>query len=270
MGLARSRWLLAAVCLVVAAEHVRADGEQVAEAKVCDAAAARRTITEPDAYVRVLHCTFKGRRPRVAGLMARVLRGKSDKDFETLSEDRDRKIVFLMGSDGLESLVGATNDEILAKIGYTAAYVARLQREGYHFKLVVFKTGPDIGQLATWDHVVELVASTYPDIAAKVTAALPRLKRTTFSAIEKQAPTRFAVVDRAGRDHDDYVDEVRLQTSDGALWQVRAFLYYRIRVTELYAGDGVTRTAARQKGLKEYVALNRPIRDLDGARLLDL
>jgi hypothetical protein len=270
MSFAGPRWLLALLCIVVAVQHARADAGHVAEPTVCDAAAGRKTITEPDAYVRVLHCTFEGRRPKVGGLMARVLKGKSDTDFETLSEDRDRKIVFLMGSDGLERLVGATNDQILAKIGYTADYVARLEREGYRFKLVVFKSGPDSGQLATWEHVVELVVSTYPDIAAKVTAALPRLKRTSFARIEKQAPSRFAIVDSVGRDHEDYVDEGRLKTLDGALWQVRAFLYYRIRLTELYAGDGITRTVDRKKHLKEYIAPNKAIRDLLGARTVDL
>lgn len=252
--------LLASLCVVVAAQHARA------EPTVCDATA---TITDPDAYVRALHCTFR-QTPRVRGLMGRVLKGKGEHDFETLSDDRDRKIVFLMGSDGLEGLIGSTDAQILAKIGYTAEYVARLEHEGYRFKLVVFRSGPDGGQLATWDHVVELVASAYPDVAAKIKAALPRLKRTSFSEIERQAPSRFAAVDRVGGEHADYIDDKRLQRSDGALWRVRAFLYYRVRLTELYAGDGVTRTADGKKGLEEYIAPNKPIRDLGGARLVDL
>jgi hypothetical protein len=202
--------------------------------------------------------------------MGRVLKGKADDDFETLSDDRDRKIVFLMGSDGLEGLLGLSNDQILAKIGYTTEYVARLEHDGYRFKLVVFKSGLDARQLATWDHVVELVASAYPDIAAKVTAALPRLKRTSFREIEQLAPSPFAAIDRVGREHADYIDERRLRSSDGALWRIRAFLYYRIRLLELFAGDGVTRTGDGKRGLKEYIAPNQPIRDLGGARLIDL
>jgi hypothetical protein len=202
--------------------------------------------------------------------MGRVLKGKDDGAFETLSDDRDRKIVFLLGSDGLESFVGSSRDEILAKIGYTTDYIARLAHDGYRFKLVVFKSGPDADQLATWDHVVDLVARTYPDVAAKITAALPRLERASFSEIEHQAPSRFAAVDKAGRDHADYIDEQRLRASDGAPWRVRAFLYYRVRVMELFAGDGITRTADGKRGLKEYVARNKPIRDLAGARLVDL
>jgi hypothetical protein len=268
MSFAGPRWLLTSLCFVVAAQHARADPGHAAESTVCDATSGHAAITDADAYVRALHCTFKGASPRVSGLMGRVLKGKGDNDFETLSDDRDRKIVFLMGSDGLEGLVGLSNDQILAKIGYTAEYVARLEHDGYRFKLVVFKSGA--GQLATWDHVVKLVASAYPDIAAKIRAALPRLKRMSFSEIEQDAPTRFAAVDRVGREHADYIDEQRLQTSDGALWQVRAFLYYRIRLTELYAGDGITRTADGKKGLKEYIAPNKPIRDLGGALLIDL
>jgi len=139
MRCAGPRWLL---CVVIFAHHARADSGHP-----CDATSAHATITDPDAYVRVLHCTFKGGSPRVRGLMGRVLKGKSDGDFETLSDDRDRKIVFVMGSDGLEGLVGSSNDQILTRIGYTAEYVARLQHDGYRFKLVVFSG--DAGQLAT-------------------------------------------------------------------------------------------------------------------------
>jgi hypothetical protein len=263
MSVARSRWLLTSLCFAFAIQHARAES-------VCDAKAARETITDAAAYVRVLHCTFESGRPKVRGLMARVLKGKSDGDFETLSNDRDRKIVFVMGSDGLESLVGSSNEQILDKIGYTSEYVARLAHDGYRFKLVVFKSGSDTGQLATWDRVAKLVASTYPDIAKKLGAALPRLKRTSFAKIEQQAPSRFADVDRIGSEHADYVDEQRLKTSDGALWRVRAFLYYRIRVMELYAGDGVTRTVDGKKGVKEYIAPNKAIVDLAGAQVIDL
>lgn len=270
MSFAAPRCLLTSLCFVLAVQPARADAGHAAESTGCDATSGHATITDPDAYVRVLHCTFKGASPRVSGLMGRVVKGKGDGDFETLSEDRGRKIVFLMGSDGLEGLFGLSNDQILAKIGYTNEYVARLEDEGYRFKLVVFKSGSDAEQLATWEHVVELVTGAYPDIAAKIKAALPRLKRTSFSEIEQQAPSRFAAVDRVGHDRADYIDEQRLQTSDGALWQVRAFLYYRIRLTELYAGDGTTRTADGKKGLKEYIAPNKPIRDLGGARLIDL
>lgn len=226
------------------------------------------TITHSDDYVRILHGNTTA--VRVRGLMGRVLKGKSDADFETLSDDRDRKIVFLLGGDGLVSLVGATTDEILAKVGYTREYIARLAHDGYRFKLVVFESTPGAEQLATWDHVVDLVARTYPGIGRRIEAALPHLQRTSFAEIERQAPTRFSDVDKVGRDHADYVDEQRLRASDGPLWRVRGFLYYRVRVMELFAGDGVTRTADGTRGLKEYIGRNMPIRELPGARLVDL
>ncbi|HLD75813.1 MAG TPA: hypothetical protein VI874_02250, partial [Candidatus Norongarragalinales archaeon] len=44
----------------------------------------------------------------VSGLCGRIIRGKKAGDFETLTDDPDRKLVMLMGPDGLETLLGKT------------------------------------------------------------------------------------------------------------------------------------------------------------------
>ncbi len=52
-------------------------------------------------------------------IMGKITRGKIPKDFRTLTHDPDRKIVMLMGADGLESLLGNSGQDLLVEIGYT-------------------------------------------------------------------------------------------------------------------------------------------------------
>ncbi|HLD99297.1 MAG: hypothetical protein A2428_16965 [Bdellovibrionales bacterium RIFOXYC1_FULL_54_43] len=237
---------------------------------VCDVSQARQIIATPEEYLKVLRCPEKAGKIQIKGLVGRVLKGKAASEFDTLSNDPTRKLIFLMGSDGLEGLVGMNNDQIFTKIGYTSDYIKRLKNEGYKFKLVVFKSQGDDGKLATWNNVGQLVAKLYPGVASKIKTAMPRLKNTSFSRIEQQAPSKFSAVDKVGKSHPDYVDEVRLEKSEGKLWEVRGFLFYKARLMDLYAGDGFTRDVKGNKGLKEYIVSNKPVKELPSAALTDL
>ncbi len=195
-------------------------------------------------------------------LVGRVLKGKTDQDFLSLSNDPDRKIVFLMGADGLKALSGSPREQILEKIGYTHDYVARLKGEGHRFKLVTFSAASATALPGTWENVIALAAQAYPPVAVKIKARLQELKDTPFEKIQAQASAPFATVDQAGRAHPDFIDEKALEKRPGSLWEVRAFLYYRLRLMDLYAGDGWTRTPDGSKGMQEYVVLNRPLAQL--------
>ena len=65
----------------------------------------------------------KGQRKLVSGLCGRIIRGKKTEDFTTLTDDPLRKIVMLMGSDGLENILGKTGYEMLTEIGYEKSYI---------------------------------------------------------------------------------------------------------------------------------------------------
>lgn len=227
-------------------------------------------ISDPARYVGIFHCGNLVGKVQARALVGRVLKGKADADFETLSYDASRKLVFLMGEDGLAGLAGLGNDAILEKIGYTKEYIDRLKKEGTHFKLVVFRARGEAGLPAEWDNVARLATKAYPDLAPKIARALPELKRRSFRELEAQAPTKFAAVDAIGASHPEYIDEKKLAAREGKPWEVRAFLYYRARLMELYAGDGYTRTPDGKKGLREYVVLNQAVRSLPDAAVGEL
>ena len=230
----------------------------------------RVSFADPKDYVAALGCKRRLEQVRVRGLFGRVLKGKTPEDFISLSNDPLRKIIFFMGNDGLEGLLGLDNRQILTKIGYTEEYIQRLKDTGYSFKLVVFQEHGDDALPATWDNVASLVQKHYSSVAPKVQARLTDLKAKKFAEIEAEAPSRFAEVDKIGKSRPDYMDAARLERGQGLLWEVRAFLYYQLRLMELFSGDGLTRTSDGSSGLREYIGANRPIASLKNPAVLDL
>ena len=207
----------------------------------------------------------------VTNLFARVLRGKTDSDFEGLSDDPQRKIIFLMDSTGLEGLLGKTStNEILQQIGYTPEYIQTLQQSNTKYKLVVFQHSSKT-LLATWENIAALIREAYGnEIGRIVERQINFLKKKSFKEIESEAPTIFSVVNKRGPSDPEYMTEGRLLASQGELWKVRSFLYHRLRLTELFTGDGSTLQSDGKTGNSEYVILNTKVQNLKDVVVIPL
>lgn len=205
----------------------------------------------------------------ITGLCGRILRGKTDKDFETLSDDPNRLIIMLMGGDGLEELLGKTGYEALITIGYMRDYIEYKLTQGVHFKLVIFKEG-EIAKLATWDNTLYLISQIYPKIRKKIYKQLPLLKNTPFSEIERKAGFKFDEIDKFGPKDKRFMTYKRFKKSKGTLEDVRVFLHHTIHLRELFAGDGFTYNEEGKRGLREYIAPNRKLKELGDYSLIDI
>jgi len=203
-------------------------------------------------------------------MVARVLRGKTDADFKSLSDDPNRKLIFLIGEDGLAAFNGLSDREKLEKIGYTNDYVQHLKREGYKFKLAIFSQASDAAVTSTWPNTVALAERLYPSVATKLEKQLPNLEKVPFQEIQAQAPRKFAQANIEGPKSVDFIDLARLEKSEGKLWQVRAFLYHEAHLTDLYSGDGFTKLENGERGLKEYIGINKDLSALSDVTLVDL
>jgi nicotinamidase-related amidase len=215
---------------------------------------------------------YGGTRPssNVTGLAGRIIRGTKPADFETLSDDPTRKLVMLMGPDGLQKLIGKTGYEMLIEIGYEKDYIIRKVRdEGCKFKLVVFGEGGP-AKFATWGNVVDAVSVVYPDIAPKLRKRLSELQSTTFDAIERVAGFDFSAVDAVGPTDLRYMTTERFRAAAGTLVDARAFLYFTVHLRELYTGNGYTQTANGQRGMMEYIVPNLPLDQLGEYEIVDL
>lgn len=173
----------------------------------------------------------RGERPSLSlpGVCGRVLRGLSERDFLTLSDDPLRRVVFMLDETALVDLVGRTGADMLARIGYTPAEVRALLARGTRFRLVILPAADMVP--ATWANVLALVASVYPEWAGRLTAARPLLETLPYAEVMRQG---------------------------GVAAEVRAFLERTLHLNPLFTGDGHTCCDGRAV-YPEYVCLNRPL-----------
>lgn len=170
-------------------------------------------------------------------IMGKITRGKIPKDFQTLTHERDRKIVMLMGADGLESLLGKSGQDLLVEIGYTQDHIDHLISEGYKFKLVIFEPSQSC-LLATWDNAAQLASEIYPKVKQKIYQKLDDIKKTPFSEIEKESGLNWGKIDKIGDNDPNFMTYNRFKRSKGSLSDVRAFFYFTLHFRELFSGDG--------------------------------
>jgi hypothetical protein len=207
----------------------------------------------------------------IAGLTGRIIRGKKTEDFETLTNDPKRKLVMLMGGDGLASICGKKTLDALVLIGYTKDYIQHRVSEGYQFKLVIFKESNNI-LLATWDNVLEMVGRVYgKDVAIKVGNRLLDMKNLHFSAIQDMNKSfDLEEIYREGSSSPRYMTAETFEKSQGTAFDVRAFLYHAVHLSKLFSGDGYTYDEQGKRGLKEYIVPNKKLEDLGTHVVIDL
>lgn len=203
------------------------------------------------------------------GLLGRVIRGKTPKDFETLSDDPDRRLILLTDPQGLSSIVGKSAFSILIAIGWEPGYAIQKVTDGFKVKLVVCKEG-GLAQLATWDGVMTVLERAYPEISDRIRRWLPQLKRTKFDDIETRYGCDMSAVDHDGKTHPKFMTLERYLKADDNLENARAFLYFTVHLREQYAGDGYTYDDKGNRGMPEYMAPNCKISELLDGQVVDL
>lgn len=202
------------------------------------------------------------------GLSGRVMRGKTAEHFEYLNADLNRKLVFIIGEEGLSVMKEMNGYEMLMSIGYTSEHIEYLVMQENNFKLLVF---PSLQcHLATWDNILQLASEIYPEIAKDLQKHKQALKTLPFEAFEEALGYKFCDIEKSGRTHPGYMTYERYYHSSRTLVDTRAFLYFTLSLRELFSGDGYTYDFEGNRGLNEYVILNRKIFELNGAMLLDI
>lgn len=203
------------------------------------------------------------------GMFGRILRGKHEQHFETWNLDPNRKLIFLVGEDGLAELQGKTGYEMLLAIGYPIEYIEYLLNTGFRFKLVLFTNEAPIA-LATWDNTLALAAEVYPEIADDLFRHKEALKNVEFEEYERVAGYRFRDIDKIGHGDERYMTYERYHQSSRSLLETRSFLYFAVRLNELYGGDGYTYDDEGNRGLREYISIANVLKELKDFLLFDI
>lgn len=205
---------------------------------------------------------------QLTGLAARVIRGKQPADFETFTDDPSRKLVFFVGPDGLQKLIGKNGYRTMIALGYERDYLKGKILDGTKFKLVIVPEGK-VAKLATWDNVIDLVEEVYPGSATLIEQHREALKNTPFDEIQRAAGYNFKDVDKSGKVDSRYMTWERYQKSGGTLVDARAFLYFAVYMKELFRGDGYTDDCGKS-GPMEFIAPNIRIDACGEHEVIDL
>lgn len=200
----------------------------------------------------------------------RILRGQTEADFITTSDDPDRKVVMFMDESGLEALEGLDGADLLREIGYPEDYIAALIAKGTMFRLVTIEDNGSIIR-ADWDGVLTMLKRDYPEsVWRKVEANLPKLKAMSFAEIEAASGVKFSELRALGKENPYYMTGERLARTNGSLAEVRAFLFNELNLNELFAGDGFTRLEDGSIGVAEFFDRRRPISEYNGVEQREL
>ena len=232
---------------------------------------------QPSEYINALK-NVPSPPPFVSGLCGRILRGKTDADFERLSDDPNRLVVMLTDSAGLAKMLGKTGYEMCVIVGHHPDHIKGKLVTGHIYKMVAFAENEAI--VATWDNVFKLAGEVYPDLVPLFAKYGPELKSKSYwkadstgvgsflSGIEAEAGYKFMDVDR--QDHPTFMTHAAFLQSAKGMCELRALLYHTLHLRELYSGDGYTYDQMGRKSVKEYLMLNKRIADIKGHVMLDL
>ena len=231
-------------------------------------------VYDSDSYCRAFEQGVPVTIPDDSGLRGRILRGKKPEDFENLGLP-GRELVFTMGPDGLAQLPGRPAAKALGAIGLGADYVRGRVAQGYVFKLAVFE-GKDDAPLATWDNMLDMVASCHPQMAPDIQANRQRLKEIPYEILtHRMLPYDMEQIDLEGPGHPEYMTTERYlavpeHIRQGYPLHLRRWLLHNERIGVLFAGNGYTQTEDGGQGLREYLMINRPLADLSDVAVLDM
>lgn len=213
--------------------------------------------------------------PAGSGLRARVLRGMGSTDFEILGSD-ERRIVFIMGPDGMSALPGMHPLDILNFLGLDPDYVQGRIKQGYHFKLLVFVGGED-APLATWDNALDMVAAERPELAEDIERHREVLRTRSLESLlvsQSATPKQLDAIELAGKTHPSFMTPGRYYMLSDAEKanpaNLRRVLLHADHLGILFSGDGYTRMPDGQRGPAEYLVPNGKVSELSGAILIDL
>lgn len=202
-------------------------------------------------------------------LSGRIIRGMEPEHFERLCFDPNRRLTFLMGEDGFNVLKGKTGYEMLKAIGYTHEFIEQIVKKGNQFKIIVFSEEIEV-KLATWENFFLLASEAYPEFAADLLRHSEALQLLSFEDFEAAAGFSFDQVKIIGEKDERFMTYERYLHSNRDLLATRAFLYFTLSLKELYSGDGYTYDDQGNRGLQEYLVLNKKLLELGAYSLIDI
>jgi nicotinamidase-related amidase len=228
-----------------------------------------------DEYIQALKTGNKNY--KVEGLSGRIIRGLQPEDFTTLTEAKDipdRQIVFILGPEELQALIGQTGYDMLSIVGYEQDYDDKINK-GYQFKLIVFPDTKDVARLGTWDNLLDMIKTIHPNLATDIEKYREDLIATNWDVFEEEFKNNYGVsfldVEKLGEQDFRFMTIQKYFNGYRKLLDFRALIYYSIcHCRKLYQGNGWTFNPKLGQNVREYIIPNRRIDTLGEYRMIDL
>ena len=222
----------------------------------------------PEQFLKVLNLGFPLSPPPMIGnnIAGRIIRGKVDADFEKLSDDPNRKIVFLTDALGLAKMLGKSGYEMLITVGHHPDHIKKQVADGKSYKIVVFPATSSSD--ATWDGLIKVTGEVYPDLVSDLRNHAPVFRSSAYTLFESTAGYKFHDVDDPT--NPKFMSYDAYMASSRSPWELRAFMYHVLHIKELFRGDGYTYDEKGKRGVREYLIANKNISDIPGAVVGDI
>ena len=212
--------------------------------------------------------------PQPENIWGRIIRGKQESDFQSMSSDLQRKLVFYTNPEGVAKISSKASEpkDFLRLSGYPDDYIDHLVSEGHSFKYIFFHSENILP--ATWEGIIQLVKTYSPEAAAACIHMLDELKSKSFKEIDNHQPGRMSEIYRNGREDPAFMSfdkfNALVKTGNYTPYDVRSFLFHEFNLNELFAGDGFTRTPEGDIGIQEFIGINYRMQDLLMTNAVDL
>jgi len=206
------------------------------------------------------------------GFIGRIVKGRTENDFLSLTEDTADRTAFFMSCEDLVHLIGLDTLQMLVKVGFELKYIEEKVQRGYKFQLLLIPYSEELNSaklpqqilftptLANWEGVFSAVSTLFPEVSEYILQHKQALQDIPLTRIEEQAGFKFFDVRSVGKAHDQYLTVQRLiswgKQTNPTLADARAFLYFNMGIRDLFTGTGYTKTWQGEQGVKEYLAAN--------------
>jgi len=225
----------------------------------------------PDEYAKAFCGKSLVSSGELEGICGRFIHEINPEDMSLLSSPPAgapmyyKRLSWICGSELLSSVLGKTAAEAMVHIGISVEWMKKRLYNGTQYQLVIFPNS--LVTLATWDELFSLIQKHYPSgVYSKLFPFFESLKSKIYAEIDPNY--RLKEIADSPHEQPEFLTEIaflNLTDDETTLYHARGFFYHSVGCNLHFQGTG-----KNLDGQAEYLALNRLIKEIEGAAIIEL